>query len=145
MLGIENIALDKVVRLGLKLERHCFEDFLRHKKYNMRVNHASQVDCTGLQRTNSGVVREQPTLPEGQEDDRLDGEELEDRVERPQEVLGAEVEEEQGVECERDGDVVDQGDVEVAFGRVPVAVLVETVGLEPDGHEGHDRLDDTKL
>ena len=81
MLGIENIALDKVVRLGLKLERHCFEDFLRHKKYNMRVNHASQVDCTGLQRTNSGVVREQPTLPEGQEDDRLDGEELEDRVE----------------------------------------------------------------
>ena len=93
----------------------------------------------------NNCTRQVFTLPEGQEDDRLNGEELEDRVERSQEVLGAEVEEEQGVEGERDGDIVDQGDVEVTFGRIPVAVFVEAVGLQPDGHEGHDWLDDAEL
>ena len=38
-----------------------------------------------------------PTLPEREENDRLDGEELDDRVEGPEELLGGEVEEEQGV------------------------------------------------
>ena len=43
-----------------------------------------------------------PTLPEREENDRLDGEELDDRVEGPEELLGGEVEEEQGVECSWD-------------------------------------------
>jgi len=43
-----------------------------------------------------------PTLPEGEENDRLDGEELDDRVEGPEELPGGEVEEEQGVEGSRD-------------------------------------------
>ena len=43
-----------------------------------------------------------PTLPEREENDRLDGEELDDRVEGPEELLGGEVEEEQGVEGSRD-------------------------------------------
>lgn len=55
-----------------------------------------------------------PTLPEGEEDDGLDGEELEHRLEGPQQLPGGEVEEEQGVERQADGGVVDEGDVEVA-------------------------------
>ena len=85
------------------------------------------------------------TLPERQEDDWLDGEEFEDRIERPQEILGTKVEEEKGVEGQRDWDVVDQGYVQVALVRVPISVLVEVVGLQPDGHERHQRLHDAKL
>lgn len=55
-----------------------------------------------------------PTLPEREEDDRLDGEELEDRLKWLQELPGGEVEKEQGVEGQADGDIVDEGDVEVA-------------------------------
>lgn len=55
-----------------------------------------------------------PTLPEREEDDGLDGEELEDGLEGLQELPGGEVEKEQGVEGQADGDVVDEGEVEVA-------------------------------
>lgn len=55
-----------------------------------------------------------PTLPEREEDDCLDGEELEDRLKGLQELPGGEVEKEQGVEGQADGDIVDEGDVEVA-------------------------------
>lgn len=54
------------------------------------------------------------TLPEREEDDGLDGEELEDRLKGPQELPGGEVEKEQCVEGQADGDVVDEGDIEVA-------------------------------
>lgn len=54
------------------------------------------------------------TLPEGEEDDSLDGEELEDGLEGPQELPGGEVEKEQRVEGQADGGVVDEGDVQVA-------------------------------
>ena len=40
-------------------------------------------------------------LPEGQEDDALDGEELEGGVVRPEELLGGRVEEEEGVQGHR--------------------------------------------
>ncbi len=46
-----------------------------------------------------------------------------------------EVEEEERVEGERDGEIVDDGDVEVGLARVPIAILVETVRLQPDGDE----------
>lgn len=55
-----------------------------------------------------------PTLPEREEDDGLDGEELEDRLEGLQKLPGGEVEKEQGVESQADGGVVDEGDVEIA-------------------------------
>lgn len=55
-----------------------------------------------------------PTLPEGEEDDCLDGDELEDRLKRAQQVHGGKVEEEEGVKCQADREVVDDGDVEVA-------------------------------
>ena len=54
------------------------------------------------------------TLPEWEEDDGLDGEELEYWIEGPQQILGGEVEQEQRVEGQGDADVVHDRDVEVA-------------------------------
>ena len=85
------------------------------------------------------------TLPEWQEDDRLNREELQNGIKGSEKVLGAEVEEEECVEGQRNGHVVDEGDVEVTLVRVPIAVLVETVGLQPDRDERHDRLHDAEL
>ena len=56
------------------------------------------------------------TLPEGEEDDRLDGEELDDRVEGPQHLPGGVVEQEERVQRQRHAEVVDDGDVQVAAG-----------------------------
>lgn len=51
------------------------------------------------------------TLPEREKDDRLDGKELKDRVIGGQQLLGGKVEQEQGVQGQADGDVVDDCDV----------------------------------
>ena len=56
-------------------------------------------------------------MPEGEEDDGLDGEELDDRVERTQHLSGGVVEQEQGVQRQRDAEVVDDRDVEIAARR----------------------------
>lgn len=55
-----------------------------------------------------------PTLPEGEEDDCLDSDELEDWLKRAQQVHGGKIEEEKGVKCQADREVVDDGDVQVA-------------------------------
>lgn len=57
------------------------------------------------------------TLPEGEEDDRLDHEELEHGAVRAEQLPGGEVEEEQGIQRQADGDVVDDGDVQVTAGN----------------------------
>lgn len=54
------------------------------------------------------------TLPEGEEDDRLDDAELEHWVVCTEEFMCSEVEEKESVESQADGDVVDDGDVQVA-------------------------------
>jgi len=84
-------------------------------------------------------------LPEREEDDRLDGEELEDRVEGAQKVVGREVEQKQGVQGQGDAAVVDEGGVEVALGGRPVPVVVQVKCLEDDDNEGHERLDYAEL
>lgn len=56
------------------------------------------------------------TLPEGEEDDRLDHEELEDGAVGAEQFASGKVEEEEGVEGQADRDVVDDGHVEVAAG-----------------------------
>lgn len=58
-----------------------------------------------------------PTLPEGEEDDGLDGEELESGSVGAQQLSGGGVEEEEGVERQADRDVVDDGDVQVTAGN----------------------------
>lgn len=54
------------------------------------------------------------TLPEGEKNDGLDHEELEDRAVGAKQVPGGKVEEEERVEGQADGDVVDDGHIEVA-------------------------------
>lgn len=54
------------------------------------------------------------TLPEGEKDDWLDHEELEHGVVRDEQLTCGEVEEEESVERQTDGDVVDNGHVQVA-------------------------------
>lgn len=63
-----------------------------------------------------------PTLPEGEEDDGLDCDELEDWLKWAQQVHGGKVEEEKGIKGKADREVVDDGDVEVS--------TVDTVGTE---------------
>jgi hypothetical protein len=55
-------------------------------------------NCTLAYLGCNGTVR---TLPEGEEDDGLDGEELDDRVEGSEQVPRGEVEQEQGVQSHR--------------------------------------------
>lgn len=57
------------------------------------------------------------TLPEGEEDDRLDHQELEHGAVRAQQLPGGEVKEEEGVQRQADGDVVDDGHVQVTAGN----------------------------
>lgn len=57
---------------------------------------------------------ERDTLPERQEDDGLDCAELEYGLVRSEQVPRSEVEQEQSVQSQRDGDVVDDGDVDVS-------------------------------
>ena len=64
------------------------------------------------------------TLPKGEENDALDGEKLNDGIKGLEEILGGEIEEEETVEGEGDGDVVDDGDVEVATVYTPVTISV---------------------
>lgn len=61
-------------------------------------------------------------MPEGEEDDSLDGDELEDRLKWAQQIHGGKVEEEKGIKGQADREVVDDGDVEVS--------TVDTVGGE---------------
>ena len=56
-------------------------------------------------------------MPEGQEDDRLDNAELEDRVVWAEQLLGGRVEENESIQGQSDGDVVDYCDVQVASSR----------------------------
>lgn len=58
-----------------------------------------------------------PTLPEGEEDDRLDHKELEHGAVGDQQLTGGKVEEEEGIEGQADRDIVDDGHVEVATGH----------------------------
>ena len=69
-------------------------------------------------------------MPKGEENDRLDREELEGRVVGPQELLGGRVEEEESEEGDGDADVVDEGGVEVTLCHIPLALMVFAPGLK---------------
>ena len=64
-----------------------------------------------------------PYLPEGEEDEGLDVEEFEYRVVRPQQVLGGKVEDDQGVQGQRDARIVDDSHVQVALREVQEPLL----------------------
>ena len=69
-------------------------------------------------------------LPKGEENNRLNREELESRVIRPQELLGGRVEEEEGEEGDGDADVVDEGGVEVTLCHIPLTLMVFAPSLK---------------
>lgn len=52
-------------------------------------------------------------MPEGEEDDRFDHEELEHGPVGTEEVSGGKVEQEEGVEGQADGDVVDDSHIQI--------------------------------
>lgn len=54
------------------------------------------------------------TLPKREENDRLDGAELEDRLEGSEELFSSKVEEIQSIQGQTDGDVVDDCGIQVA-------------------------------
>jgi hypothetical protein len=66
------------------------------------------------------------TLPEGQENDGLDGAELEDRVEGSEKITRSVVKEEQAVQSQTDGNVVDHCDVDVTLGQAEIKSPVQT-------------------
>lgn len=88
---------------------------------------------------------QQHALPEGEEDDRLDHEELEHGAVRAEQLPRGEVKEEQGIQRQTDGDVVDDGDVQVTAGNIEVSIFVFSVGLQDNGDDGHERFDHTEL
>ena len=85
------------------------------------------------------------TLPEREEDDGLDSEELQHRAVRMEQIPSGGVEEEEAVESERDGEVVDHRDVDVALVEAPVAVLVLAHHHQEQREHRHDRLDEAEL
>lgn len=70
------------------------------------------------------------TLPEREEDDGLNGEELEHRVEGLEHLARGAQEQEQAVQRQAHGEVVHDRDVDVAAVGAPVAVVVVAGGLE---------------
>jgi len=54
-------------------------------------------------------------LPKGQENDGLDGAEFEDRVKGSKKITSCKVKQEQAIQSQTDGDIVDHRDVDVAL------------------------------
>jgi hypothetical protein len=59
-------------------------------------------------------------LPEGQENDGLDGAELEDWVKGSEKIARSIVKEEQAVQSQTDGNVVDHCNVDVTLGQAEI-------------------------
>lgn len=94
------------------------QDGQQHAWSQMMTDGAEQ-KSNSLLRThaNKKARRSFRTLPEGEEDDRLDHEELEHRAVRAEQLPGGEVKEEEGVEGQANRDVVDDGHVQVTAGN----------------------------
>lgn len=64
------------------------------------------------------------SLPEGEKDHRLDGEEFEYRFVWPQEVTSGEEEEEESIEGQADREVVDDGNVKVSSIHIKISIMI---------------------
>lgn len=85
------------------------------------------------------------TLPEGEEDDGLDGQELADRVVRGEHVFRGLVEEEETVESKGDTEVVDHGDIEISTIRAPVTIPILSESFKDKSDDRHEWLHSTEL
>lgn len=59
-------------------------------------------------------------MPEGQENDGLDGAKLEDRIKGGEKITRSIVKEEQAIQSQTDGNVVDHCDVDVTLGQAEI-------------------------
>ena len=84
-------------------------------------------------------------MPEGQEDDALDGAELENRFEGSKQVSCSKIEEEESVQGESNADVVNGRNINVSTVERPVTISVMTESLQEYDHKGHDRFNQTEL
>lgn len=64
------------------------------------------------------------TLPEAQKNDGFDGTELKHRVEGCQQVTRGKVEKIKSIKCQRDRDIVDDCDVNVARVCAPITIMI---------------------
>lgn len=88
----------------------------------------NNLSATHLQNCKQGGVL---TLPEGQEDDRLDHQELEHGAVRAEQLPGGEIEQEEGVQRQADGDVVDDGDIQITTGNTVEREHVRENSIRP--------------
>lgn len=84
-------------------------------------------------------------MPEGQENDALDGAELENRFEGGEQVSCSKIEEEESVQGEGNADIVDAGNINVSTIERPVTISVMSESLQEYDNKGHDRFNQTKL
>mmetsp|Transcript_48148 Transcript_48148/g.92031 ORF Transcript_48148/g.92031 Transcript_48148/m.92031 type:complete len:281 (-) Transcript_48148:739-1581(-) len=84
-------------------------------------------------------------LPEGEEHHRLHYEELDHRIEGLEELLGSEVEEQQGVESHRVGGVVDGQDPHKPFVAAQLVRAVQALGSQHQREHGQHGLDHDEL
>lgn len=85
------------------------------------------------------------SLPERQEDDTLDSQELENRAIWAEKVASCCIKQEHSVEGERDRDVIDQRDVDVSLIEAPVAILVLSNCSQHQCDDSHDWFDEAEL
>lgn len=88
---------------------------------------------------------DEESLPERQENDTLDSEEFENRTIRAEKITGGGVEQEHSVESKRDGDIVDESDVDVSLVEAPVSVFVFSNCGEHQRDDSHDWFDEAEL
>ena len=85
------------------------------------------------------------TLPKRQENHRFDCTELQDGFERRQKIPGGKIKQEQSIKGKRHGNVINNGDVNVASVWTPVSVAVMSERLQEYNHESHQGFNETKL
>lgn len=84
-------------------------------------------------------------LPEGEKDDGFDHEELEHGPVGAEQVSSGEVEQEESVERQADGDVVNDGHIEVTAGNIEVSITIFAKSLQDDCNYGHQGFYHTEL
>lgn len=88
---------------------------------------------------------QQHTLPKREKDDRFNHEKFEHRAVGAEQISGGEVEEEESVQGQADGDVVDDGHVQISAGHVKVSITVFSKGLQDDCDHRHQGFHHTEL
>lgn len=88
---------------------------------------------------------ERQTLPEREENDGFDGQELADRIVGGEHVLSGLVEENKSIQGKGDTEVVDHGDIKVSTMRTPITITIFTESFKDKCDDRHERFHSTEL